>query len=248
MKGDTQFDAEFPLGDHETGWHSHRRGQLVCVDSGLAHIRTPQGSWLLPPGRAGWIPPGELHWGSMSGVLSAWSVLIAPSVCAGLPGRPRVIAVGELMHALVLRAAAWAHEDSLSEQQERLIAVLLDEIHAAPREPLHLPLPTDRRALRIAKGILADPADGRTLEQWARQAALSARTARRLFLAETGMSFAQWRQQARLVQALEMLANDVSVSAIADALGYATASNFIAMFRRAFGETPARYFGERQRG
>ena len=247
VKGDMEFDAEFPLGDHETGWHSHRRGQLVCVDSGLAHIRTPQGSWLLPPRRACWIPPGELHWGSMSGVLSAWSVLIAPSVCAALPERPRVIGVDDLMHALVLRAAAWAHDECLTEQQERLIVVLLDEIHAAPREPLHLPLPEDRRALRIAKGILADPADGRTLERWARLAALSARTARRVFLAETGMSFAQWRQQARLVQALEMLANGDSVSSVADALGYATASNFITMFRRAFGETPARYFAKRER-
>lgn len=158
-----------------------------------------------------------------------------------------MIGVDDLMHALVLRAAAWAHDECLTEQQERLIVVLLDEIHAAPREPLHLPLPEDRRALRIAKGILADPADGRTLERWARLAALSARTARRLFLAETGMSFAQWRQQARLVQALEMLANGDSVSSVADALGYATASNFITMFRRAFGETPARYFAKRER-
>lgn len=247
VKGGIEFDAEFPLGDHETGWHSHRRGQLVCVDSGLAHIRTPQGSWLLPPRRAGWIPPGERHWGSMSGVLSAWSVLIAPSACTGLPEEPRVIGVDELMHALVLRAAAWAHDERLTDTQERLIDVLLDEMRAAPREPLHLPMPTDRRALRIAKVILADPADGRTLEEWARLAALSPRTARRLFLAETGMSFAEWRRQACLVHALEMLGRGDSVTAVADALGYATASNFIAMFRRAFGETPARYFAERQR-
>lgn len=246
VKGGIGLDAEFPLGDHETEWHSHRRGQLVCVDSGLAHIRTPHGSWLLPPRRAGWIPSGVRHWGSMSGVLSAWSVLIAPEACEGLPERPQVMAVDELMHGLVLRAAAWAHDDHLTQAQVRLIAVLLDEIRAAPREPLHLPVPEDRRALRIAKGLLADPADGRTLEDWARHAAVSPRTARRLFLAETGMSFAEWRQQARLVKALERLAGGAQVAEVADALGYASPSNFIAMFRRAFGETPARYFNRRR--
>ncbi|WP_234794800.1 AraC family transcriptional regulator [Xaviernesmea oryzae] len=246
MSGSAAFDAEFPVGDHETEWHSHRRGQLICVDSGLAHIRTPQGSWLLPPRRAGWIPPGEQHWGSMSGVLSAWSVLIAPSACGGLPDRPRVIGVDELMHALVLRAAAWARAERLTPEQARLTTVLLDEICAAPREPLHLPMPRDRRAQKIAKGLLVNPGDTRTLEDWAAFAGLSPRTARRLFLAETGMSFAEWRQQARLVHSLERLAQGDTVGDVADSLGYATASNFIAMFRRAFGETPARYFARRR--
>ena len=46
--------------------------------------------------------------------------------------------------------------------------------------------------------------------------------------------------------ALEMLANGVSVANIADALGYATPSNCIAMFRRSFGDSPGRYFSKQQ--
>jgi AraC-like DNA-binding protein len=59
-------------------------------------------------------------------------------------------------------------------------------------------------------------------------------------------SFAQWRQQARLVHALERLARGESVAGVADALGYATPSNFITMFKRSFGESPARYFAKRK--
>lgn len=153
------------------------------------------------------------------------------------------------MHASLVEAllqAFGARAERLSPEQARLTTVLLDEIRAAPREPLHLPMPTDRRAQKIAKGLLADPGDARTLEDWAAFAALSPRTARRLFIAETGMSFAEWRQQARLVHSLEKLAQGDTVGNVADALGYATASNFIAMFRRAFGETPARYFAKRR--
>ena len=37
-----------------------------------------------------------------------------------------------------------------------------------------------------------------------------------------------------------------AVATVADALGYASPSGFIAMFRRAFGASPGRYFAQRQ--
>ncbi|MGO4711276.1 helix-turn-helix transcriptional regulator [Bradyrhizobium sp. 2TAF24] len=121
----------------------------------------------------------------------------------------------------------------------------MDEIRRAPREPLHLPMPSDERLVRIATALLNRPDDNRTLDTWAQWAGLSARTLRRTFLAQTGTSFAQWRQQARLTHALELLARGEAVATVADALGYASPSNFIAMFRRSFGESPARYFASR---
>ena len=49
------------------------------------------------------------------------------------------------------------------------------------------------------------------------------------------------RQQARLLRALELLAEDRPVTSIALDLGYESPSAFIAMFRRAVGSTPGRY-------
>jgi AraC-like DNA-binding protein len=48
-----------------------------------------------------------------------------------------------------------------------------------------------------------------------------------------------WRQRARLVRALEMLAAGEPLGTVALDLGYSTASAFIAVFREAFGCTPA---------
>ncbi len=247
VRGDEQTAGDFRLGTREIDWHQHLRGQVFCVESGLLHVRTAHGSWLLPPHRAGWIPPGETHKVSISGVLSGWSVLLAPRACRALPRRPCVIAVNGLMHALIERAVSWTAQTQLSTAQQRIAAVLLEEIRQAPREPLHLPMPADRRLLRIVRAILRQPHDPRTLEQWARWAGLSSRSLSRLFQAETALSFAQWRQQARLTLALEKLAQGMPVANIADALGYATPSNFIAMFRRSFGSPPARYFASRDR-
>lgn len=246
--GEDEPASEFQLGTRETGWHSHARGQVFCIENGLVHVRTRHGSWLLPPHRAGWIPPGEPHMASISGVMSGWNVVITPAACRRLPDRPCVIGVSELMRALVRRAVEWTWQDRLQPGQRRMAAVLLDEMRRAPHEPLHLPMPQDRRLLRIAQALLAQPDDGRTLAQWAAWAGLSPRTLTRLFQAETQVSFAQWRQQARLVHALERLARGEAVAAVADALGYATPSNFIAMFRRSFGDSPARYFARRGDG
>lgn len=234
--------SEYTESTREYGWHSHARGQLYCVESGLVHVRTAQGSWLLPPHRAGWMPPGVEHTVTLSGPMTGWGVFVTPPECGCLPTEPCVIGVTELMRALVRRASAWITETQLDPSQERLIAVLLEEICRARREPLHLPMPVDRRALRIAVALLENPNDNRGLDDWAAWAGLSPRSLSRLFRAETALSFAQWRQLARLTHGLERLADGEPVSSVADALGYASVSAFVAMFRRSFGQPPARYF------
>lgn len=172
--------------------------------------------------------------------------MLRPDVLHGLPSDPCVMGVSEMLRALVRRAASWTAEADLQPEQERIVGVLLDEIRLARREALHLPLPAERRLLTIANLLIEHPEDERTFDELAAWAGLSARTARRHFAAQTGMSFVQWRQQARLALALEQLANGEAVACVADALGYATPSNFIAMFRKAFGESPARYFSKRR--
>jgi AraC-like DNA-binding protein len=72
-------------------------------------------------------------------------------------------------------------------------------------------------------------------------AGASERTLSRLYRAETGMSFPQWRAQLRLHAGLVALASGTPVAAAAHRCGYSTASSFIASFRQAFGVTPGRY-------
>ncbi|MGE8488865.1 MAG: helix-turn-helix domain-containing protein, partial [Paraburkholderia nemoris] len=76
---------------------------------------------------------------------------------------------------------------------------------------------------------------------WAAWAGVAPRTLSRRFVAETGLTFAQWRQQARLLRALELVADGLPVTTIALELGYDNVSAFIDMFRRVMGTTPGRY-------
>ena len=102
-------------------------------------------------------------------------------------------------------------------------------------------MPQEPRLQRIARALIDDPSDARDLEQWADWGAVSSRTLSRRFVTETGFNFSTWRQRARLLRALERLADGAQVTTIALELGYSTPTAFINLFRRAFGETPAVY-------
>lgn len=70
------------------------------------------------------------------------------------------------------------------------------------------------------------------------QIGASGRTIGRIFQRETGMSYQQWRQQWRLMRAIELLATGRTISYSAFELGFASDSAFIAFFKAMTGVTP----------
>ena len=50
------------IADHQTtGWQSHKRAQLVFASTGVIVVRTRQGTWVIPPQRAVWVPGAVEH-------------------------------------------------------------------------------------------------------------------------------------------------------------------------------------------
>jgi AraC-like DNA-binding protein len=79
------------------------------------------------------------------------------------------------------------------------------------------------------------------LDTAAAEAGMSRRTFTRLFRAQSGVSFGEWRQQVCLLAAIERLSMGQPVTHVALDLGYASPSAFAAAFRRVLGETPSQY-------
>jgi len=150
----------------------------------------------------------------------------------------RVISIGTLLRELILRIAELGALDSREPAESRLMSVLMDELAAARIEPLLLPLPADERALTAANHVLTNPAEDATTDGVARRSGLSARTLERLFRSETGMSFGLWRQKARLLESIRLLAQGGSVTDAALDSGYSSVSAYIAAFKQTFGCTP----------
>ena len=80
------------------------------------------------------------------------------------------------------------------------------------------------------------------MADWGQQLGVDEKTIQRLFRKETGMTFGQWRQQARLMQALERIALGERIIDVAGTLGYDSPSAFASMFKRQFGITPSQFF------
>lgn len=233
-----------PYSPGQGPWHRHQRAQLIHASQGVIHVHTEQGHWVVPPHRALWMPPAVRH-----SVGSSWGyrlqTLYLDSRLRAWPRRPTVIEVPPLLQALLATAAGYGSDYAARGPQARLVQVLLDQLpNALARweEPrMHLPEPTDARLRRMTAVLHADPADARDLDTLSSLAGLSLRSATRGFLRETGMTPGDWRTQRRLLAAVELLAKGRSVTQVALDVGYTDTSSFIAVFRRAFGVTPARW-------
>jgi AraC-like DNA-binding protein/quercetin dioxygenase-like cupin family protein len=222
--------------------HRHLRHQFLYAVDGVMSVRVTEGEWIVPPLRAVWIPAPTEHTVTAKGRLAMRTLYFHPDCGESIPTACRVVDVAPLLRELVLRAVEMGQLRRDDRGDARLLAMIIDEIRALPETPLHLPEPRDARLRRVTEALRAQPADDRPLAAWARVAGASPRTLARLFRQETGMSFGQWRRQARLATALEGLAAGKSVKSVAIDAGYASSSAFVAMFRRALGTTPARYF------
>ena len=232
--------TDYGPGD-EIEWHSHPRAQLIYGISGVLTVITEAGRWLLPPERAVWVPAGVEHRSDISGEVRMRSLFVTAEAARDMPGACCVVTVSPLLRALIIEAVETPKLYDPDGPDGRLMAVILDQLRRLEPTPLYLPLPTDPRLRRITDLLTADPGERDGLDAWAKKAGASARTLARLFVKETGLTFGAWRQQARLLKALEWLAEGRLVTAIALDLGYESPSAFIAMFRRALGQPPGRY-------
>lgn len=229
----------------ETEPHRHRKAQLLYVINGVITVEASGGIWAVPPHCAIWIPSGVAHHARSSGRITVGNLYMDPALAGALRDECRILFVQPLLRELLLRFISrpplYPEGDT---PEARLVSVLLDELQAAPLEPLRLPMPTDRRLRRLVETLIDDPSLRLTIGEWGARVGASNRTLTRLFQRETGMSFMRWRQQLHIGFALQRLAIGHAVTNIAFDLGYESPSAFIAMFRRILGTTPARYFSE----
>jgi AraC-like DNA-binding protein len=159
-----------------------------------------------------------------------------------LPQECCVVSIPPLLRELILHAVAMPRLYRPNSLEERIMNIILDLVQTLKVAPLDLPMPQDTRLQMISQTLAKNPADNRSLEGWGSKVGATSRTLTRLFRSETGMSFRQWRQQVRILEALKRLGGKELVTAVALDLGYDSPSAFIAMFKKALGKTPGQYF------
>ena len=230
----------FPMPAGRTfDWHTHTDHQLAWAPSGVLTVRTAATAWVLPPTRALWIPAGIRHETLAAGSATMRSMYLQPDRCPVPWPECTPVAASPLLAELI----GYLEDPGLDAgRRERAEALVADLLAPVPMAAIDVRLPRPGPARQVARALLDDPADPRTLAEWGREAGASERTLARAFTAGTGLSFGRWRALARLRAALPALAEGQPVAAAARRAGYESASAFVAAFRRETGQTPAAYF------
>lgn len=234
--------------DYPAGWHiephAHSKHQLIYAVRGVMVVQTEAGRWVVPPTRAIWMRAGMTHQIRCVGEVHMRSLLVTTDAAPKLLEETQAVAISPLLRELIRAAMDVPLPYSPGTRDGRVMRLILDELRALPVLPLHLHMPADERLLRICEALQGQLDDASTLADWAARLAVDVKTIQRLFVKETGMTFGQWRQQARLLRALELLATGEKVIAVALALGYDSPSAFATMFRKQFGQAPSQFFSE----
>ncbi|WP_202511531.1 AraC family transcriptional regulator [Streptomyces sp. SID3343] len=222
--------------DHELLWGVV--GSVTAVVDGV--------SWTVPPTVGLWLPAGALHevttgpGSEFHATYFRTDVFVPARTHPGAWDLPGLVPMYGALREVLLYMRRYDMPLAARSRAEHVAFDMLQPLEVAA---VDVPMPTDARALVVARALVAHPADPRGLAEFARLSGCSARTLTRVFTADTGMSFVQWRIQTRMRAALTYLAAGLPVSVVGRRVGYDSPSAFVAVFRRVTGRTPGHYVG-----
>lgn len=228
--------------------HAHRRGQFAFASCGTISVSTPAGCWLVPPQRACWVPAGISHEMTMNGPVTMLNAFVSQDAAQAeqLPAYCSVYGVSALLKQLLEEAVDLPAMYDEGGRAGKLMGLLVAEIASMPPLSLHAPLPGDLRLAAACRRLFDAPSIAVSLDMMAAEVGMSRRTFSRFFREQTGVSFAEWRQQVCLLAAIQRLSEGQSVTRVGLDLGYASPSAFASAFRRVLGQTPSQYLEVRR--
>jgi len=223
--------------------HTHPLHELVWVRGGTMTVHLDDALVTVPEGHGLWIPAGVVHSGRTTARATLSDALFDPDRSPdGAMDFSATVAV-EITPILTALLTHLERDDLSAEARSRAESVVFDVLAPAERQ-LSLQVPQAEHVSTIVSALLDDPADDRSLGDWAAALGVSERTVTRLFRAHTGLSFMQWRQVRRVHHALALLTEGLAVQEVSERMGYAQTSTFIASFKRVMGTTPGAYLAD----
>ncbi|NMH65616.1 AraC family transcriptional regulator [Shewanella salipaludis] len=221
--------------------HSHAWGQLIYASRGLLTVITNSGRYIVPPEQAVWVAAHTQHEVIAMTDASLTSLYLDEAESLGLKDEACVLAITPLLSMLLAEASVRVANDDWPGPGGRLLRVIRDLLCQAEVVALNLPYPRDPRLLQITRTLLAEPGNDASLAFWQQHVGASSRTLARLFKAQTGLSFSQWKQRLKLQLAVQLLGRGESVLGTALSLGYESSSAFGFMFKQQMGISPSEF-------
>lgn len=209
--------------------------------SGAVRITSDDAIWMLASDRALVLPPHRHHSIDIvaAGVLRR--MFLPEHLLGDAFRRSGTLQVSPLLDSLMAAGAVLPGTYRADSADARLTGVLLDQLHSAVVRDTGLRLPKDLRARRVVTQLLQRPCASARLDAIARAGGASGRTLTRIFKAETGLGFREFRRQLQVYLAAAHLRAGNTIGDSAFHAGYESHSAFIQAFRQVMGVTPGAY-------
>jgi len=228
---------EYPSG-YRVLEHAHGADQLIYATRGVMEVSVGMSLWLIPPQFAIWIPGRTWHSIRMPGAVSMRTLYLRRGLAARMPARCTVLHISPLLRELIVEAVHMGRLRSRNRLHSALGDLIVSRLESASPIPTFVTMPKDPRALAVAQMLLANLAATLPLRALCASAGASVRTIERAFQRDLGLNLEQWRRQARLMKAVELLVARRSIKEVAFEVGYRQPSAFVEMFRQSLGMTP----------
>ncbi len=230
-----------------------RRPLLFWVRTGTAHVRIDDDvEYRITDGEGVWIPADGWNRRELLTQPGTVAFPLSPDASAGV-GAPSELTRFDVpdgwqdwliqyynMTVTPLTGNGYARDGLLEllsrTSMRRSVPQQGDATRSCDLQPPVLPRASGARA--VAAELVRDPALDLTLDDWATRVCVSPRTLRRDFVADTGLTFEQWRLRCRLGAAVEFLAAGDGVDLVAGRVGFASRNGLTRAFKQWCGLTP----------
>ena len=234
------FSARFSPG-HSIAMHSHSWAQLVYASEGVIAVESGNTCWVVPTNRAIWVPAGQMHSIRTFGRVFLQTIYFEPPYETQLNLQCAAYEITSLLRELIAFVCSEGIIHSDTDEHCNLIAFLSFQVKKLRPFPLMIPLPSDQRAKRLASRLIDTPGTTQSLANLCEECGTSLRTMQRVFSKELGLPLSRWRNQVLMVHAIQLLANNKTITQVSLELGFESVSAFIFSFRKYFGVSPGQY-------
>src|SRR5207244_3526125 len=161
----------------EISLHAHGSNQLIYATHGTMEITAGNRIWLTPPHLAVWIPSDTRHRIRMNRSVSMRTLYLRNGLAwtYRADASCRVLYVNPLLRELILECVRIGKLRSRNRLQCALRDLIVSQLKTAATFPMFVTMPTDLRAMRVARPLLENPADSRSLRACCRDAGAGVR-------------------------------------------------------------------------
>lgn len=216
-------------------WHTHRKGQLIYIEGGVAYIHLTEKTLIIPARHYVWIPKGLRHYVEMHKSVIIISVYFYNDDDDDHPffNKGGIYPINTLLMQMLSYTTRWEGDILPDDKAFQFMAGIKNILPEISKKALPIAVPTteNERMQPVIKYIHNHLLEPLTLATLCTQTGFSERTLTRLFQQTMKISFLQYFKLLRMIKAIEMmLQTDKSMSEIAYTLGYNNLSAFSNIF------------------